>query len=609
MKKWNLVYKIKNKKLNLKNEDLLRILLLNRGIKTRTEIENFLNPDLSKISVQSVGINALQLQKSVKRIHQAIKNQEQIIIFGDYDVDGICGSAILWETLNNLGAKVLPYIPKRAEEGYGLSLAGISNLKSQISNISLIITVDNGIVANEAVEFAKKQGIDIIITDHHAPAKKLPKAHSIVHTTSICGAAVAYVLCNKLRWGPVFSRQSHIADDARSTKLKSKLQPRSLSESLYSNSTINSNYGNISAFSSSAGELSPSATPHVDNHLELVCLATIADLVPLANANRTLVYFGLKALQKTKRPGLLALFKSAAIEKEDIGVYEIGHIIAPRLNAMGRLEDAMDSLRLICTKDIQRAQKLAKQLSNTNLQRQEITANALDHAKGKAKDKILKNLIFIADKSYQQGVIGLVAGRLVEEYYLPSIVISKGEKYSKASARSVKGFNIIDFLRKASDLMVDLGGHPMAAGFTVENTKLDLLEKKIYELSAKLLNKDHLQRVLNIDLELPGNLISLETFEVIQKLAPFGMANSEPTFLTKNLIVESLRIIGRDGKHLKLNLKTQISNLKFDAIAFGIGDSHNLKIGDKVEVVYTLDVNKWNGNKNLQLKVRDLKKN
>ena len=602
MKKWNLLSsaKIKTK------ENLLNILLENRNIKTKKEKKAFLNPDLSRITVQSVEINTSQLQKSVKRIYQAIKNQEQIIIFGDYDVDGICGTGVLWETLNNLGAKVLPYIPSRFDEGYGLSEKGIKNLKLKIKNCSLIITVDNGIVANEAVDFAKKQGIDVIITDHHAPAKKLPKAHSIVHTTSICGAAVAYVLCNKLRWGPVFSRQSHIADDARSTKLKSKLQPRSLSESLYSNSTINSNYGNISAFSSSASELSPSVTPHVDAHLELVCLATIADLVPLVNANRTLVYFGLKALQKTKRPGLLALFKSAAIEKEDIGVYEIGHIIAPRLNAMGRLEDAMDSLRLICTKDIRRAQKLAKQLSDTNLQRQEITATALDHAKGKAKDKILKNLIFIADKSYQQGVIGLVAGRLVEEYYLPSIVISKGEKYSKASARSVRGFNIIEFLRKASDLMVDLGGHPMAAGFTVENTKLDLLEKKIYELSAKLLNKDHLQRVLNIDLELPGNLISLETFEVIQKLAPFGMANSEPTFLTKNLIVESLRIIGRDGKHLKIKFSIYNFQFSIEGIAFGIGDSHNLKIGDKVDVVYTLDVNEWNGAIKLQMKIKDI---
>lgn len=558
MKKWNLLSKSQILNSKSQDEELLNILLENRGIKTKKEKDLFLNPKLSKVTTESVKIDKRQLLKAIKRINKAIKNKEQIIVFGDYDVDGICGTAILWETLNSLGAKAMPYIPSRFEEGYGLSQKGISNVQSQIPNIKLIITVDNGIVANEAVELAKEKGIDVIITDHHAPSKKLPNAYSIVHTTNVCGATVAYLLSQEI-------------------SNKSKI--------------LNTKY-----------EIH-------DTYLELVCLATIADLVPLTKENRTLVYFGLKALQKTKRLGLISLFKSAAIEKENIGVYEIGHIIAPRLNAMGRLENAMDSLRLICTKDATRAQKLARQLSDTNLQRQEITLEALEHARVKARAKILKNLIFIADKSYQQGIIGLVAGRLVEEHYLPSIVISKGEKFSKASARSVKGFNIIEFLRQTSDLMVDLGGHPMAAGFTVETAKIELLEKKIYKLSAKLLNKDHLQKVLNIDLELSDQLINFEIFNLIQRLNPFGMANPEPTFLTRDLIIESLRVIGRDGKHLKLNLKSKISNLTIDGIYFGVGENHNLKIGDKVDAVYALNVNLWNGNKNLQLKIKDARKN
>ncbi len=275
---------------------------------------------------------------------------------------------------------------------------------------------------------------------------------------------------------------------------------------------------------------------------------------------------------------------------------------------MGRLSSAMDSLRLICTTNTQRAKDLAKVLSSTNLQRQEITGEILINAKSKAKEKTLKNLIFIADESYQQGVIGLVAGRLVEEFYLPSIVISKGEKLSKASARSVQGFNIIEFLREASDLMVDLGGHPMAAGFTVETEKLDLLEKKLYEKAEKLISKEHLERILNIDLELIDNNINLELYADILSLYPFGMANPEPLFLTKNLEIVDLRIIGKEGKHIKLRLNS-LNGISFEAIYFGAGQNNKLKTGDIVSVAYNLSINEWNGNKTLQLIIRDILSN
>jgi single-stranded-DNA-specific exonuclease len=556
MKKWQLEYKPKTLNLKLQNEDIVKILLENRGIKTKKERDNFLNPDLSDVTPQSVNINDQQLKKALIRIQTAIKEKQAIIVFGDYDVDGICASAILWETLNSLGANVMPYIPSRFEEGYGLSEKGIVNLKSQIPNPKLIITVDNGIVANDAVDVANKNGIDVIITDHHVPAEKLPNALAIVHTTALCGAGVAWLLAQQLK----------------TENLKPKIDK-------------------------------------TENHLELVVLATIADLVPLTNSNRILVYFGLQKLRQTKRPGLLALINKSGIKKEEIDTYHIGHMLAPRLNAMGRLASAMDSLRLVCTNNIQKAEALAEVLNKTNLERQQITQEALAHAKGKAEKSGIKDLLFIADESYQQGIVGLVAGRMVEEYYRPSIIISKGEKVSRASARSVKGFNIVEFLREASDLLIDVGGHPMAAGFTVETDKLELLKKRLFESIKKLLKKEHLERILRIDLKLKPELINYDIYSEIQKLAPFGMGNTEPTFVTKSLTVSDLRVIGKDSKHLKLKFTIDNSELKINGIWFGVGDKNNLKIGDKVDVVYTMTENNWNGYKNIELKVKDIAKN
>ncbi|MGA2911200.1 MAG: single-stranded-DNA-specific exonuclease RecJ [Candidatus Levyibacteriota bacterium] len=566
MKKWQVQNKSKTK-------DLISLLLQNRNIKTKVERERFLHPKLAEVTTQVVKISEKELKKALRRIQKAIKNKERIIIFGDYDVDGICGTAILWETLNALGANVLPYIPSRFEEGYGLSEIGINNLKEKYSDCSLIITVDNGIVANEAVDFANKNGMDVIITDHHVPTKKLPKSLAIVHTTLLCGTGVAWLLAQKL-WGPVADFPPASAH-SRLTGLRAVGDP-------------------------SIG------TTSTRNHLELVVLATIADLVPLTGANRILVYYGLQKLRATKRVGLLALINKAGIKKDEIGTYEIGHLLAPRLNAMGRLASAMDSLRLICTADKKKAEKFSELLNQTNLERQQITQEALVHAKNKVTKEGLKNLIFIADESYQQGIVGLVAGRMVEEYYRPSIIISKGEKYSRASARSVKGFNIIEFLRSASDLLVDIGGHPMAAGFTVENSKLEVLEKRLYKSAQKLLTKEHLERILRIDCKLDSTLINYETYALIQQLAPFGMANPEPTFLTKNLIVQDIRIVGKDGKHLKLRFRNQNSGVMLNGIAFGMGEDSKLTIGDKVDVVYTLSDNSWGNQQNIELKIKDV---
>ena len=556
MKKWEVLTKLKTGSAKLKNEEVVKILLENRGIKTKKETEVFLSPKLSEVTIASVKISVPQVKKSIARIKKAIKNKEQIVIFGDYDVDGICGTAILWETLNDLGAKVTPYIPNRLDEGYGLSLKGIQNLKSKVQNTKLIITVDNGIVANKAVDFANKQGIDVIITDHHVPSKTLPKAFSIVHTTLLCGTGVAYLL----------------AEELKIKNLKFKIKQ--------------------------------------DDHLGLVALATVSDLVSLLGANRTLLKFGLLELHQTKRPGLLALFKEAQINQNSIGVYEIGHIIAPRLNAMGRLESAMDSLRLVCTTNKERGAELAYKLASTNKERQNVTEEAVLHAKAKVRTSAFEKekLLFVSDESYEQGVIGLVAGRLVEEFYIPSIVISKGKIYSKASARSISGFNIIEFIRNELELLVDVGGHPMAAGFAVETAKLPLLEKKLKKLAGELLDEEKLKRSLRIDLEIPALNLTQDLFDAIQALQPFGMKNPEPTFLSRNLVIEDLRLVGNGSKHLKLKFRVQSPELRVEGIAFGMGEGNGFKIGDNVDVVYNLSENEWNGNKKIQLKIKDIEK-
>ncbi|MBI2032650.1 MAG: single-stranded-DNA-specific exonuclease RecJ [Candidatus Levybacteria bacterium] len=557
MKKWQILNnksKIKSKKFN--TDSLINILLANRGIKTKKQREDFLNPDMSLVTPKNVGIDIPSLKKSIKRIRKAIDKKEKIIVFGDYDVDGITGTAIVWETLNKLSADIMPYIPIRVEEGYGLSKIGINNVLEKFPDTKVIITVDNGIVANQAVEFANEKGIDVIITDHHQPAKSLPDAYATVHTTLVCGAAVAYILSQEI-------------------------------------SNKNSN-------------------------LELVALATVADLVPLKGYNRILLSVGLEKLRNTTRPGLLELFSEASIKKDEIDVYEIGHVIAPRINATGRIGDAMDSLRLICTKDSKKAKLLAENLGLTNRERQKITLETVVHAKSLITDKS-KKLLFISHEDYQQGIIGLVAGRLTEEFYRPSIVLSIGKDYSKASARSIPGFNIIEFIRESNDFLVDAGGHPMAAGFTIETKNLLLLQKKLEQLAEEQLAGKNLTKTLRVDCYLDFENLNHELFAEIQKLKPFGMGNPEPTFISENIEIEDMRLVGMDQKHLKVQLSSQTRSdlhlasdqgrtLKIGGIMFAYDPSLKLKIGDTVDIVYTISNNTWNGNNRLEVKIKDIRK-
>lgn len=520
-------------------ENIVNLLLENRGVDKKT----FINPIPPKeISLKELGINESLVAKAIKRIMLAKKENQGVIVYGDYDADGICATAILWQALYKLGLKVLPHIPERFSEGYGMNKKTIEALKEKDPNLKLVITVDNGIVAVDEVEFAKSLGVDVIVTDHHTKADKLPNAHSLIHTVKIGGAAVAWVLARELGF---------------------------------------------------------------EGNLELACIGTVADQLPLTGVNRSLAKYGLEDLNSTRNTGLLELFKEAGVQKGNLGTYDINFVIAPRINAMGRLAHAIDSLRLLCTRDNEKARALASKLGKTNLERQKIVDEVLVHAKKEVGEEVTAGIIVLSHESYHEGVVGLAAAKLVERFFRPAIVFSEGKTHAKASARSIPGVNIIELVR-GTNLITAGGGHPMAAGFTIETKNLSLFTKKMQEAVAPLLTDEILFQKITIDMELDFDQINWELSKKLSEFTPFGLGNPVPTFVTFGVEVLDARRLGENGKHLKLKLKK--ANKVFDAIGFGLG-SHIQGIAPKkqIDLVYSIEKNIWNGNASLQLKVKDVK--
>jgi len=534
------IWKLISGSVNKKNKNWLTLILAkNRGLVTKKKLDDFLNPKLEQI----LEVKLTDTEKAVERISKAIKNNEKIIIYSDYDADGICGTAIIWETLFDLGANVLPYVPHRIKEGYGLSNLAISNLAKQ--NAKLIITVDHGVAAVDQIDHAQSLGVDVIITDHHIFPQKLPNALAIVHSIDLCGAGVTWRLC----W-----------------EIVKKLKP-SYEDCLF-------------------------------EKLELAALATVADLVPLLGASRAIVKLGLEKLSQTKRPGILALLKTTSLTHK-IGTYEAGHILAPRINAMGRIEHALDSLRLICAKKRDQADKLARLLSKTNTKRQDLTSKTLAHAINMvSEDQIIP---VIADESWHEGIIGLVASRLVESFHKPMIVISKGEVYSKGSARSIKGFNIAEAIHSSSEFLTDSGGHPMAAGFTIKTCYIQNFSESINQYAKERLAEELLIPELSIECELKPEDINKETLEIVSQFEPYGVGNPQPLFLTRNMLVEDVRCVGQKSDHLKLQVDG------FSVIGFNMGNERSkIRPGYSTDLVYTLAEDRFNGNNSIQLKIKDL---
>ena len=532
---------------------IVNILLENRGLKNAKDKKNFLNPnDPIDLALEEFSLDEKSIIKAIKRIQHTAGKNEKIIIYGDYDADGICSTAILWEALNALGFDVLPHIPERFSEGYGLNSNTLADLKKRYPNLGLIITIDNGIVANEEVKVAAGLGLDVIICDHHAKGDTLPKAHAIIHTEKTSGSGIAWILARELR----------------------------------------KSYKNT--------------MPIFGDGLELAAIGTVADQIPLLDVNRSIAKFGIDRLRETRRPGLNELIKDCGIDKKTLTTSSINFMIAPRINAMGRLSHAVDSLRLLCTKDINKAQGLARELGKTNSERQRIVGDVVIHAKSQADMREWKGIIILSDKSYHEGVIGLAAAKLVEEFYRPAIVISQGDKFSKGSARSIAGFNIIETIRMAGEFLVDGGGHPMAAGFTVETAKLSQFTQKLDSVCEDLLTEEILTPRIVSDMNLNFNSI---TYPLVVKLAsfePFGIGNFAPQFVTEEVEVAVVKTVGALAKHLKLKLKQ--NGKFFDAIGFGMGDLINqIKAGDKISIAYSVEENVWNGNVDIQLKLKDLR--
>ncbi|MBI3289879.1 single-stranded-DNA-specific exonuclease RecJ [Candidatus Microgenomates bacterium] len=557
-KKWEILSKGTRDRVQGTVEEIKKILLRNRGIKTKLQEKEFFNPTHpDKLKALNFGIDPKELKKSVVRIKKAKESGEKVIVWGDYDADGICGAAILWEALYYSGVNALPFIPERRTEGYGLNVARMKQLKKEDPSVGLIITVDNGIVAHEKVDTAKELGVDVIITDHHLPRKTKPKAYAILHTTKICGATVAYILAREL---------------------------------------------------ASKGD----AFQGWQDHLGLAALAQIADMVPLVGQGRSIVYHGLPMLQKTNRMGIIALCNVAKINQASIGTYEVGFMLAPRLNAAGRIENALSSLRLLCTKKRIQAQELAEQLQKTNASRQQMVLDTVTHA----REQVIAGtanlpaqaggLIFVAHESYHEGIVGLVASRLVEEFGRPAFVVAKGEELSRGSARSVPGFNIVQLIETSREFLVEGGGHSMAAGFSVKTTMIEHLQKAFLKNSKGMFN-DGVGRKVLIDCEIPLEVINFDLVGEIEKFEPFGIGNPQPTFATRKVVVDDARLIGSDGKHLKLSFHLSGGRLKIDAVAFGMGELYShLSPGKLVDIAYTVDVDRWNGREKLQLKLKDL---
>lgn len=534
-----------------KSEEIIKILLANRGIKKEKEVKEFLDPpDPYSLDAKSLGISKTELEKAFKRIKKAKKFKEKVIVYGDYDTDGVCATATIWELVDGLGIQTMPFIPKR-EEGYGMKVERIEQFKKE--GASLIVTVDHGIVANAQIEHAKKIGIDVIVTDHHLPGKKKPKAKAIIHTTQLAGVGVAWFLACYL--AKKFNQEKLIPD------------------------------------------------------LDLVTIGTITDVMPLLGPNRAIIKHGFADVRQTKRPGLIALYEQAGIVAENIGAYEIGFIIGPRLNASGRMDDPMDSLRLVCTREPERAESLAQAIEQRNRERQLLT----DKTTAQARDLWLtqdgkSNLIFVSHETFQEGVVGLVAGKLTEEFYRPAIVVAWGKEFSRASARSINEFNIVEAIKSCADILGPHGGHPLAAGFTVETKNLEKLRKRLVKIAEEKLDPTKLSPTLKIDLELGFEQLTLELAKKIEKLNPFGFGNPEPVFLNRNLVVEEATLVGNDSQHLKITVNCQLSAVSFRAIGFGMGQRFSeLSPEKKIDLAYNLIVNEWNGNKELQLKLKDFR--
>jgi single-stranded-DNA-specific exonuclease len=560
-------------------------ILYNRGLSTPSEVSAFLgrsqefhNPFLLR------GMN-----EAVTRIRWAIQRGETLAVYGDFDADGVTATVLLTQTLAALGARVVPYIPHRVDEGYGLHKNALTTLARM--PVQLVITVDCGIRSVEEVAHARQLGLDMILTDHHSVGPDLPQALAVVNPRrpdcpypfkDLAGVGVAFKLAQAL----------------------------------------------IRAEKSARGQSGPEIAICEEDLLDLVAIGTIADVVPLIGENRHLVKRGLDQLNRAGiassdrgssgparaqshheyplRPGLRSLMHEAGVKPGSVDAATIGFVLGPRLNAAGRLKSAMLSYELLQTADQDRAEELAQELGRLNRSRQKLTRETVQAVREQVQGEGDAYLHLVAGEDIEAGIAGLVAGRLAEEFYRPTVVVEKRERWSKGSCRSIAEFNITLALDRCADLLQRHGGHAMAAGFTVATDRLPALKERLQTIAEAELAGEELLPTLSIDAEVELQELDWATYTLLGQLEPFGYGNPAPLLLSRGVEVKEHRTVGAEASHLKLTLSD--GQRPWDAIAFRLGEWDG-QMPRRLDVAYTLEVNEWNGRKRLQLNVQDLQPN
>ena len=559
-KKWQICEVDKEKVEKLKSKygisELLATILVNKNITTQKEIEEFLNPTRNDFFDPFL-INDMDI--AVERIRKAIETQEKVIIYGDYDVDGITSITVLKSFLKDVGLDVDYYIPNRLEEGYGLNKNAIDEIAK--NKYTLMITVDCGISAIEEVNYANSLGIEVIVTDHHEPGEELPKALAVIDNKrkdskypfrELAGVGVAFKVSQAL---------------AQSMNVKEEEYLK---------------------------------------YLDIVCVGTISDIVPLISENRVITKLGIKLLKQTRNTGLKAIINSSGYSQINSTTISFG--VAPRINACGRMGKAEQALKLLLSKDIYEVNKLTQELNNYNRERQEIEKEIFESVLNKIEQNNLdKNrTIVVGGEGWHHGVIGIVSSKITEKYFKPSILLSFEEDGTgKGSGRSIPGFDLHEALMKCENCLEKFGGHSMAVGLTLKKDKFEQFFDE-FEKVAKENKTENIVPIINVDAKIELNEIDKTVVEDLKQLEPFGEANKMPVFALKNIRIDSIRALS-EGKHLKLTLRD--NNQIINAIGFNIGELANeYKIGDKVDLAGVLEINTFNGIDNLQINIKDIMK-
>lgn len=535
--------------------ELLARILINRKITDDKQIEVFLNPKRNNFHDPFL-LN--DMNKTVERIIKAIETHEKTIIYGDYDVDGITSITVLKQFLQERGLEVDYRIPNRLEEGYGLNREAIKEIES--SGYTLMITVDCGISGIEEINLANSLGIETIVTDHHEPLEELPKAYSIIDAKRKDNT---YPFKGLAGVGVVFKVIQALA-------IKMELDEKEYLK-----------------------------------YLDIVCIGTISDIVPLVDENRVIAKLGLMLVKQTKNIGLQRLIQETGYKKIDSGTISFG--IAPRINACGRMGKQEEALRLFLTDSVEEASAITSDLNEYNLQRQEKEKIIFEQALEKIQQTDLNNLnsIVLAGENWHHGVIGIVASRITEKFYKPTILISIEGNEGKGSGRSIPGFDLHDALAQSSEYLNKYGGHEMAVGLSMDKEKIEGFINH-FEKIAKNSNVNKIIPIINIDCEITKKHLNKETVEQIRLLEPFGEQNKPPLVIYKNLKITSIRALS-EGKHLKLLLKD--GNDTINAIGFNLGElSNEYLIGERVDIIGTLELNSYNGQEQVQINLKDIMK-